>query len=188
MGSSISSSRHLACTNSLIISGVIWWCFWILQSSFKASLCSELTSFLYLCTKVKKDWCHRTGSSLVSFLNFKKWKTNESITLYGKVYFLSIKILKKMLLAPEYSISAIFNMTAEACITGMEIFAKTLRFRLRHREFSDFWAIKTTQKAFRDTRCQSYPSSFIKSRDILHFWKEKAQSPKWLFKWVWLIY
>jgi len=49
------------------------------------------------------------------------------MTRYGNVYFLSISIRKNMLLAPLYSISAIFNIAAAACKGGIEHLANTLQ-------------------------------------------------------------
>ena len=71
MGSRPSTSLHLACCNSLLISGVIVKCDWCFNSSSRASFCSELISPLYRCTNVRKAWCQRTGSSRVSWRNLK---------------------------------------------------------------------------------------------------------------------
>ena len=127
MGSSFSpSSLQLACISSLLISGVILLCVWCFRSSITASLCSELTWPLYLWTKVKSAWCHKTGSCLFSFRNLKKWNTTESTTRYGRAYFLSKRILKKIEQAPLYSISAILSMTAAECNIGIERLASML--------------------------------------------------------------
>ena len=48
------------------------------------------------------------------------------MTRNGRAYFLSSKILRKIELAPEYSISAILSNAAAECNIGMEFLARTL--------------------------------------------------------------
>lgn len=72
LGSAISKSLHLAFCNSLLISAVItgWLCFF--NKFNRASLWSLEISALYLSTKVKNAWCHKTGNSLSSCSNLQE--------------------------------------------------------------------------------------------------------------------
>lgn len=72
LGVASSKSRGRAATISRLTSGVICSWTWTRRSSSSASFCSELMSCLYRWAKVRKAWCHKTGSVRRSVLNLQR--------------------------------------------------------------------------------------------------------------------